>query len=319
MKRKVKFQEGGTVEESSQRSRQLREMMEKRGREGRRVGLAERARERELARQEAARQAAAERAAAQREVAETSRSPAAYESDRRRNIGPQQGRPDFTTDSEGTTRRGTATGREVVPAREQPPVRPSAGRALTEVATPRQMPLGNTRTPVSGNLAAIAAATGAALAEPLVNYGREVAARRGEEAAARRDLNLLSMRARTADAEGGDIAADAERQRQEATRPAPQPAPRPVARPAPRREMSANRLNELAMGAEPRNAEERVAQARMRGRRTELEERGSAFKKGGMVKPQAAPAKTKTGGAVAKPKNKPMPFKKGGVIKKGRK
>lgn len=112
--------------------------------------------------------------------------------------------------------------------------------------------------------------------------------------------------------------------------PTPRPAPRPVARPAPRRaEMSADRLNELAMGAEPMNAEERVAQMRMQGRRQELEDQGSAFKKGGMVKkkaggmiaakPKAAPAKMKKGGAVAKPKGKPMPFKKGGMIKKGRK
>lgn len=44
-------------------------------------------------------------------------------------------------------------------------------------------------------------------------------------------------------------------------------------------------------------------------------------KAGGMIaaKPKAAPAKMKKGGAVAKPKGKPMPFKKGGVIKKGRK
>ena len=109
--------------------------------------------------------------------------------------------------------------------------------------------------------------------------------------------------------------------------PTPRPAPRQAARPA-AREMSADRLNELAMGADPRNAEERVAQMRMQGRRRELEDKGSAFKKGGMVKkkaggviakPKAAPAKMKKGGAVAKPKGKPMPFKKGGVIKKGRK
>jgi hypothetical protein len=79
------------------------------------------------------------------------------------------------------------------------------------------------------------------------------------------------------------------------------------------------------MGAEPANAEERVAQMRMRGRQRELEERGTAFRKGGMVKPKAAPKKMMKGGMVAKPKvaakskAKPMPFKKGGVIKKGRK
>jgi hypothetical protein len=65
----------------------------------------------------------------------------------------------------------------------------------------------------------------------------------------------------------------------------------------------------------------------MRGRQRELEERGTAFRKGGYVTPKAAPKKMKTGGTVTKPsaaaaakaKAKPMPFKKGGVIKKGRK
>jgi hypothetical protein len=64
----------------------------------------------------------------------------------------------------------------------------------------------------------------------------------------------------------------------------------------------------------------------MRGRQRELEERGTAFRKGGYVTPKAAPKKMKTGGTVTKPKAaaakakaKPMPFKKGGVIKKGKK
>jgi hypothetical protein len=51
------------------------------------------------------------------------------------------------------------------------------------------------------------------------------------------------------------------------------------------------------------------------------------YKKGGMVKPKAAPKKMMKGGIVAKPKAaakskpkpKPMPFKKGGMIKKGKK
>ena len=91
------------------------------------------------------------------------------------------------------------------------------------------------------------------------------------------------------------------------------------------------------MGAEPTTAEERIAQMRMRGRQQELEDRGTAFRKGGMVKPKAkpvakkaggmvksAPKKMMKGGVVAKPKvaakSKPMPaFKKGGVVKKGKK
>lgn len=122
--------------------------------------------------------------------------------------------------------------------------------------------------------------------------------------------------------------------------PTPRPAPAPVRRaaaPAPR-EISADRLNDLMMGAEPTTPEERVAQMRMRGRQQELEERGTAFRKGGMVKPKAkpvakkaggmiaakpAPKKMMKGGVVAKPKTaakaKPMPFKKGGMIKKGKK
>ena len=87
------------------------------------------------------------------------------------------------------------------------------------------------------------------------------------------------------------------------------------------------------MGAEPTTAEERVAQMRMRGRQQELEGRGTAFRKGGMVKAKpvakkaggmiaAKPKKMMKGGVVAKPKSKskPMPaFKKGGVVKKGKK
>lgn len=99
----------------------------------------------------------------------------------------------------------------------------------------------------------------------------------------------------------------------------PTPRPRPAARPAARRaEMSADRLNELAMGAEPMNAEERVAQMRMQGRRQELEDRGSAFKKGGMVKKKAGGmiAKPKAAVAAPKAKGKAMPaFKKGGAVK----
>jgi len=130
-------------------------------------------------------------------------------------------------------------------------------------------------------------------------------------------------------------------QRMPTSPPAPRPAParRPAAPAA--REISADRLNDLMMGAEPATPEERVAQMRMRGRQQELEERGTAFKKGGMVKqkpvakkaggmvaakPKPAAKKMMKGGMVAKPKAaakakaKPMPaFKKGGMIKKGKK
>ena len=87
-------------------------------------------------------------------------------------------------------------------------------------------------------------------------------------------------------------------------------------------------MNQLASGDEPINAEERAIVANIQRRRQELEERGTAFKKGGMVK--AAPKKMMKGGMVAKPKAaaskakpkampKAMPFKKGGMIKKGKK
>ena len=83
---------------------------------------------------------------------------------------------------------------------------------------------------------------------------------------------------------------------------------------------------------------ERDAYNAIRNRREDLAETGTAFRKGGMVKPKAkpvakkaggmvksAPKKMMKGGMVAKPKvapkskAKPMPFKKGGVIKKGKK
>ena len=308
MKRKVKFQEGGAVggpaprpARETARARQLREMMERFGREGRRVRTAERMREEQVARRETARRA---------------------------------GAPDFTTDPEGRSR-------------------PSASRALAEVATPRQMPLGRVRPPVGGNLATIVGGTAAAAVEPMVDYGRRFMERRGAEADARRELNLRSMGARTADAEGGDIAADAERQRQEAARPAPRPAPRPAASrpaaaPAPRpriREATADELNEMELRRirAERQMEEDDARERRRGREEEMmggsgnigaasaRERGEQvgppgdynnFRKGGMVKPK----KMMKGGVVSKPKAgakakaKPMPaFKKGGMIKKGKK
>ncbi|CAB5224425.1 hypothetical protein UFOVP735_75 [uncultured Caudovirales phage] len=346
MKRKVKFQEGGAVEEPSPRSRQLRERMDKMGREGRRVGLAERAREREMARR---------RAAAQREIDRLNPGQTAGEAERRAGRGVPERAPDFTTDERGTTRRGAATGREVVPSREQLPARPSASRALTEVVTPRQMPLGSPRAPVGGNLATIAATTGAALAEPLVNYGREFAERRGAEADARREANLQAFRAQEQAPPADGPAAGS----MQSAPSAPRPAPRPAARPAPARprvrEMTADELNEMELRRI--RAERQMMEDELRRTRREEPEGGSGnigaasarergeqvgppgqynMKKGGKVpapkavvkkkaggmiaKPKAAPAKMKKGGAVAKPKGKPMPFKKGGAIKmKGRK
>ena len=330
MKRKVKFQEGGAVEEPARRPTP---------------------RSRISRMSEAARNRAAEaRAAAQREVERINalrdvedfnrraqRGQVDAETMRRMGAEPMpSGRQDFTTSPEGVTRRGTATGREVVPFQEPgAPARPSASRALAEVGTPRQLPLGSPRPRVGGNVATMGGALAMEAAEPLVNYGRRFMERRGAEADARREANLQAFR---------------EQQQQEAEPipPPPPPAPpvpaarpRPAARPAaPSNEISAQRMNELMDGEAPANEREREVQANIMRRRQQLEA-GAAFKKGGMVKPKAKPVAKKAGGMIAKPKAapkkmmkggvvakpkvavkskaKPMPFKKGGVIKKGRK
>lgn len=334
MKRKVKFQEGGAVEEPSPRSRQLRERMSRMSREGGRLRAAERARERQVAERAAERAAAAERRASQSADAELSRQPAAYESDRRRNIGPQAGRPDFTTDPQGTTRRGAATGREVVPSREQLPARPSAGRALAEAAPPRQIPLrglpvaraGSRLIPGLGALASMAPTSLEAGAE----FEREGLRRAREEATRNQDLDNL-IRALPA---GPNIEAE-----RAARGTPPRPAPRPAARPAPARprvrEMSADELNEMELRRirAERQMEEDEARRIARERppapvdigAASARERGEQvgppgqynMKKGGKV---PAPKKMMKGGIVAKPKSKakpkgkPMPFKKGGKI-----
>ncbi len=255
MKRKVKFQEGGEVE--SPRNRQLRETMERFGREGRRVGLAERARQREAAR----RAAAAERAAAQRDVERLNPGQGAAEAERRAGRAVPERRPDFTTDPRGTTRRGAATGREVVPRSEAPPPRPSMQRAMTEVMTPRQMPLGRVRPPVAGNIAT--AAIGLA---PLAYEGGRELFNRGREALAGRRARATPEMAM--DPEGSEAAANQMRVAQE---PAPSsdgpsagsmqtaPRPRPRPRPAPRRELTMEEIRALRGGERaPRNSEERA-------------------------------------------------------------
>ena len=332
MKRKVKFQEGGAVEEPARRPTPRSRISR----------MSEAVRNR-TAEARAAAQREVERINALRDVEDfnrrVQRGQVDAETMRRMGAEPMpSGRQDFTTSPEGVTRRGTATGREVVPFQEPgAPARPSASRALAEVGTPRQLPLGSPRPRVGGNVATMGGALAMEAAEPLVNYGRRFMERRGAEADARREANLQAFR---------------EQQQQEAEPipPPPPPAPpvpaarsRPTARPAAAapREISAQRLNELADGAEPANVQESVAQMRMQNRRQELEERGTPFKKGGMVKPKARPVAKKAGGMIAKPKAtpkkmmkggvvakpkvavkskaKPMPFKKGGVIKKGRK
>ena len=328
MKRKVKFQEGGAVEEPARRP-------------------APRSRISRMS--EAARNRAAEaRAAAQREVERINalrdvedfnrrvqRGTVDAETMRRMGAEPMpSGRQDFTTSPEGVTRRGTATGREVVPFQEPgAPARPSASRALGEVATPRQIPIGSPRPRVGGNIATMGGALALEAAEPMVNYGRRFMERRAGEIAAANEQRAQAARPQA---------------EMEPIPPPPPPAPpvpaarpRPAARPAaPSNEISAQRMNELMSGEPPANERERQVQENIMGRRQRVDEAGTAFKKGGMVKakapvkkkaggmigkPKAAPKKMMKGGIVAKPKSKakpmakPMPFKKGGAIKKGRK
>jgi len=270
MKRKVKFQEGGAVEETPAQ---------------RRVGLAERARQREQARQQALRQEAADRAAAQRAVEALNPGQGAAEAERRAGRAVPERRPDFTTDPRGTTRRGAATGREVVPFDEGRPPRTTARQALTRVATPAPIPLGSPRARVGGNIATLAAGLATGLAEPVINYGRRYMERRaaeieganrqraGEVQARERDMqaadvpgNLASGRpspdaiARTAevDAQGRDVPGN------RAMNPPPRPRPRPTA-PAPRRELTAEELRALISGERaPRTSEERALREGLR-------------------------------------------------------
>ena len=327
MKRKVKFQEGGAVPQTAnemsaeQRQRlrniQLREMMEKSGREGKRVGLAERARQRQAANQAARRATAADRAAVER----LNPGQGAAEVERRAGRAVPERRPDFTTGQDGTTRRGAATGREMVPAREGMPAT-QGGRGMVppgQGGTPRQIPLFPSGTPqIPGPVASAARRfiPGLGILDVVSPTSLEAGAEFEREGLRRARAEQMAGERSAMEQEMGEA-------------PQRMPTPRPAAparRAAPAaREISADRLNDLMMGAEPANAEERVAQMRMRGRQRELEERGTAFRKGGMVKPKAAPKKMMKGGMVAKPKvaakskAKPMPFKKGGVIKKGRK
>lgn len=346
MKRKVKFQEGGAVEEPARRPAPRSRMSR----------MSEAARNRQ-AEARARVQAEIERLNAMRDVEDFNRrvQRGQVNADTMRRMGATElpsGRQDFTTNPEGVTRRGTATGREVVPFQEPgaPATRPSAGRALANVATPRQIPLGGVRPSVGGNVATIATGLATGLAEPLVEYGRGYMDRRAEERA------LANVRREVEARNEAPAAAPA---------PAPAPAPRPAApRPQPARprirETSADELNDMELRrirAERQMEEEaalaeRMARARAREESTggsgnigaaSARERGEQvgppgqynFRKGGMVKPKAkpvakkaggmvksAPKKMMKGGIVAKPKSKakPMPaFKKGGAVKKGKK
>lgn len=261
MKRKVKFQEGGAVDEPSPRSRMLRERMEKFRREGTRVQAAERARDRQVAEREATR----------------------------------------ATRIPPSPRASSVTPVDSLPPRGIPePPRPSTVSPVGSAPVTRSMAGAVGRRALGP--------AGALIPDDSLRAGAEF--ERENLPRARLDAMRAALPERPDEATEMMNALPA-RPNVEAERRAAAPARRPA--PA-RQGISADRLNELAMGAEPMNAEESMAQMRMQGRRRELEDRGSAFKKGGMVKKKAG------GMIAAKPKKaapkKPMPFKKGGVIKK---
>jgi len=323
VKRKVKFQEGGAVGESP-RNRQLRETMEKFGREGRRVGLAERARQRETASQAARRAAAGERASALRDVAELNQRPEVQERNRRTSAEPRR----IPTPPRPSTVRPMAN---LPPQAIPEPPRPSTVGTMRAAA------------PSAGTMARTAgrAIPGVGALAGMMPTSLEEGARfeRAGLAQAREEQRM------------GDRAAMEQGMGEAPQRmPTPRPAaPRPAAAQAPRpriREAAADELNEMELRRirAERQMEEGDARERRRGREEEMmggsgnigaasaRERGEQvgppgdynnFRKGGMVKPK----KMMKGGMVAKPKagatkakSKPMPaFKKGGMIKKGKK
>ena len=332
MKRKVKFQEGGSVEQPATDSKQ-------------------RARDRARARR---------RAATQREIDRLNPGQTSGEAERRAGRGVPERRPDFTTDERGTTRRGAATGREVVPSR-QPSVPTAQG------ATPRQIPLFPSSTPRIADTATRAARRfipGLGFFDAVSPTSLEAGARFEEENLRQARLDAM----RDALPERPDI--PTEMRNALPARPdipAERRAARP--RPAPRRELTMEEIRALRSGERaPRTSEERalleglrdlplprqrMSEAdmlnerelqRIRAERMAEEQMGGSgnigaasarergeqvgptgqynMKKGGRV---PAPKKMMKGGIVAKPKSKakpvgkPMPFKKGGAIKKGKK
>jgi len=335
VKRKVKFQEGGAVETPSQR----------------RTRLSESFRGRALEFRDAMRREAARRAADQRAIDRLNPGMTSGEAERRAGRGVPERRPDFTTDPRGTTRRGAATGREMVPFEEPGrPARPSASRALAEVGTPRQIPLGSPRPRVGGNIATMGGALALEAIDPLVNYGRRFAERRAEEIARtnrqradevqarERDMQAADMpgnlaanrdatvRMREVDMQGADVPGN------RAMSPAPAPRPRPASRPRPRPVpaatpeepgLTAEELRALLRDLpQPRRAEEArmedmggsgdIGAASARARGEQVGPPGDYnMKKGGMVK--AKPVAKKAGGMI---KSAPKKMMKGGVVAK---
>ncbi len=336
MKRKVKFQEGGAVEESP-RNRQLRERMEKFGREGRRIRGAERARTSELASRQAAGETGAERARAQRQnFSERVRAEAM--------------RPPTSTPAASAARSRIAGGLLGAGVTAGTLLVPELARRGVFTRSPERQELVdayNLNIPVE-ELRARRARNAPEPAPPPQADSRPVPAD-GPSAASMQSAPTPAAPAATPAATPAPSSP-----RQPPSRPVPRPAPAPAPRPR-IREMTADELNEMELRRiraerqmEEDDARERrrsremmggsgdigAASARARGEQVgppgdyNMKKGGIVKKKaGGMIaaKPKAAPKKMMKGGVVAKPKvaakskTKPMPFKKGGVIKKGKK
>lgn len=321
MKRKVKFQVGGEVPpENPARNRKLRTIMDGFKSLGQR-----------------------DRAAAQRFIEQFNQQPAVQEANQRTTSAMEARRlpvpagggsgPPALPPSSNVPMMPEPGGRGMVPYREPgvPATRPGAGAPSAPggamVPRPRSDFSGmmreglsaSGRPPMSGRLPPLATVgralplVGGAMAalEPTsLQEGADFERRRLQQA---RDEALARDRA-PMDQELG-----------EAPQRMPTSRPRPQARPSQPREsgLTADILMGLASGRrEPANQAERIALINIERRRGEIA--AEPYKKGGMVKPKAAPKKMMKGGVVAKPKvaakkGKPMPaFKKGGPVKKAK-
>ena len=336
MKRKVKFQEGGAVEGPSPRNQQLRDAMDeaRRVERGRRmgqaqdavrqfnqmpevqsanerdtrnrtrVGLAERARERERARQAAIREQAASRAASQADVARFN-----DRMNRAMPISPEQAR------GLGAEPRPSVSERLRADAMRPPTSGPAAAQARSR--------LGGGAVGTALGLLPLALEGGAAL----VGRSRGSAVGEGDEYGLNEQPPPAPVQAAPP---AMDRLANTDQMRPTpAASPAPRPRPRPQARPQGRRELTADELNSMVLerlGAE-RGIDRAEGPAAAVARERIAARMAEPYKKGGMVKPKTAPKKMMKGGVVAKPKvaakkGKPMPaFKKGGKVamKKGKK
>lgn len=265
-----------------------------------RVGLAERARERERARQAAIREQAASRAASQADVARFN-----DRMNRAMPISPEQAR------SLGAEPRPSVSERLRADAMRPPTSGPAAAQARSR--------LGGGAVGTALGLLPFALEGGAAL----VGRSRGSAVGEGDEYGLNEQPPPAPVQAAPP---AMDRLANTDQMRPTPAA-APAPRPRPQARPSQPREsgLTPDILMDLAAGTRvPANQAERIALINIERRRGEIA--AERYKKGGMVKPKAAPKKMMKGGVVAKPKvaakkGKPMPaFKKGGkVAMKGKK